>query len=159
MSGRSWMAALTLAAGLLLPVAAPADDRPGMKPAQAPPTSTSQAPSHRVKLELRIAGLTRRGCDVEIKPAHPACSFKTVSLHVESRGEAIVDLKDVRSESADRDCSFAITIREPGQTDHTSIRGIRLNPPASTAQQLLSCYLSCPSRIARMSEPDTTRKR
>jgi hypothetical protein len=115
MSGRSWMAALTLATGILS-TAARADDGSGTvtPPAQAtPPATTATAPGtiYKVQLALRVAGLTSRGCDVEVKPAHPGCSFKTVVEHVGPDGMANLRLDDVRTVSADRDCTFAITIR------------------------------------------------
>src|SRR5262249_31430865 len=106
-------------------------------------------------------GLTSRGCDLEIKPAHPGCSFRKVSKHItqsemDAYKQVTVSFDDIRSESADRDCSFAITIREPGQPPQTLHRGLRLSAPGSPATQSLSCCLSSPSRVARIAAPDAT---
>jgi hypothetical protein len=63
-------------------------------------------------------------------------------------------LDDVRATSADRYCLFAITIREPGQPVKTVRRGLRLvaTPDRPEAAQVLNCYLSSPSRLAKASE-------
>ena len=44
--------------------------------------------------KLRIAGLGSKGCEVEIKPAHPGCQFQPISDHVRS---------DVRRFDGDRE--------------------------------------------------------
>ena len=164
MSGWSWMAALTLAAGIL-PIAARADDPPETPapPRAAPSPAAPSAPAtiYKVKLALSVAGLTARGCDVEVKPAHPGCTFKPVVEHVGSDGLATLLLQDVRTVSADRDCSFAITIREEGLPPRTTYRGLQLsNRRTSTAPQVLNCILSSPSRLARMNaaEPETRKR-
>jgi hypothetical protein len=116
---------------------------------------------YKVTLELRIAGVGRNGCDVEIKPGHAGCSFRTRSQHLEGQsGWGKLDLKfdDVQSTSADRDCSFTITIHETGQADRTVHRGLRLAPskPGQPAQvQKLTCLLNSPSMLARS---DRTRR-
>jgi hypothetical protein len=167
MSGRSWMAALTLAAGMLSLAAARADDTPAPPSGrEAAPTATSREPAptstqaagSKVLLELAIAGLSSRGCDVDVKPAHAACVFTPITKHVGSTGKITIEVKNIRTESADRDCSFAITIREPGQAPRTTYRGLRLNPPGSTPPQSLSCYLSSPSRVARMIDEETRKR-
>jgi hypothetical protein len=149
------MAALTLATGILT-TAARADDSSGTvtPPVPAtPPASTARTPGtvYKVQLALRVAGLTARGCDVEVKPAHPGCSFKTIVEHIGPNGLANLRLDDVRTVSADRDCTFAITIREAGQTARTVYRGMRLSPSHNGRGPLfLECILNSPSRIARM---------
>ena len=145
------MAALTLSAGLVARgfTAAAADD-PKPSPPAAPPAAAATPAGVTVKLELFIAGLGTNGCDVEIKPAHAACSFARINHHVPRDGKATITVNQVRTESADRDCSFAITIRETGQPPRTLYRGLRLKANASNAPQLLSCYLSSPSRVARI---------
>lgn len=177
MQGRSWMAALTIAASLAAAaVTAGEGDKPSTIPGNKPPASApARAPAaapgkpeakavpgpanaHTVKLDLKIAGLTPKGCDVEIKAAHAGCKFKTRKEHVDSRGMLVVELDDVEILNADRDCSFAITIREAGQTEKTWRRGIRVNATNSVAQ-ILPCYLSSPSRLARASEAETKTKR
>jgi hypothetical protein len=189
MPGRSWMAALTLALAALSIAPALADDRnpappspgqpnssppstpiqdekpvatgdPAAPPAQPiPPVVRPPAGSQTVKLELRIAGLGKDGCDVEIKPSHAGCIFGTVKKHVDSRGWLDLKLDDVRSRNADRDCSFAITIHEPGQGQRTTHRGLQLKVPGTVTAQTMTVYLSSPSKIARASQPDAATKR
>jgi hypothetical protein len=147
MQGRSWMAALTIVAGTLL-LASPsarADDPP--------------APPRKVKLDLAIDGLGAGGCDLEIKPGHAGCQFKTENPHhITEGGKATIELTDVQTTSANRDCVFAITIREPGQEVRTVHRGLRLSratPGRPAPVQTLTCYLSSPSKLARVNESRT----
>jgi hypothetical protein len=162
------MAALTIAAGVFtvtaLSIAAPVQDNP----ADGAPASASGAAeggavektkanpnAHKVKLELRIAGLGPQGCDVEIKPGHPGCKFQTKTRHVDARGWATLLFNDVQLLNADRDCTFAITIREPGQAERTVRRGLRLAAVPGNGSgpgELLTCYLSSPSKLAKSSE-------
>jgi hypothetical protein len=154
MQGRSWMAALTLAAGLS-PVAAHADDTPHAAEAIGATTASPNL----VKLKLRIAGLGTGGCEVEIKPGHPGCKFQPLTQRVKSDGALDVDLKDVRTLNADRDCTFAITIREPGQPVRTVRRGLRVSSQSEKGQlSTLTCYLSSPSRIAKAGEGPTSKR-
>ncbi len=113
-----------------------------------PGAPVAKAKGHKVKLDLKIAGLTPSGCDVEIKPAHVGCKFRTRTEHVDRTGLLAVELDDVEVVNADHDCTFAITIRESGQTDRTWRRGLRINTAANLIQTL-PCYLSSPSKIAR----------
>ncbi len=139
MQGRSWMAALTLVAGIIGASAAPSK-------AEAPPEA------RKVSLRLNIAGLGRGGCDVDVKPAHPGCKFRPRVQHVGSDGKVRIELDDVQSTGADRDCSFAITIREPGHADKTVRRGFQLTAPVAgrpAVVQPFDCYLSSPSLLAR----------
>src|SRR4051794_18413792 len=103
MQSRSWMAALTVAAATVLPLASPAlaDEKP------APPPQT-------VAVDLHITGLGRNGCDIEIKPGHGGCQFRPVVKHIGETGKDRIRLSDVRTTSADRACTIAISIREPG---------------------------------------------
>jgi hypothetical protein len=149
MQGRSWMAALTLVAGIIGASGA-------RSKAEAPP-----AP-HKVSLRLNIAGLRDGGpgCDVEIKPAHAGCKFRPRVQHVDSNGRIQINLDDVRSTGADRDCSFAITIREPGHPDKTVRRGFQLAAPVAgrpAVVQPFDCYLSSPSLLAKNSDTRTRR--
>jgi hypothetical protein len=121
---------------------------------------------------LVIAGLGRDGCDVEIKPGNPSCKFRALNengvesrQHVSSAGKATLDLLDIELRGADRTCSVAITVHEPGQAAKTIYRGFRLaarpeGERASTTKAApvptLTCYLSSPS-ITRV-DPDSTRK-
>jgi hypothetical protein len=159
------MAAWTLAAGLA--GASPADDRttpptpPAPAKAKAPGPNAAEAKAAPgaclVQVDLSIAGLTSKGCDVEVKPAYPGCTFRPVTRHVDKDGHALVELKDVRTESADRDCTLAITVREPGQPARTVHRGLRLNPAGGRAQQI-TCLVNSPSRVARGAAQPTTRR-
>jgi hypothetical protein len=137
------MAALSLAAGTIAFL--------------VPKTPADELTPQRVQLELAIAGLGPRGCDVEIKPGHEGCKFRTVSQHVDSAGKAVIDPFDVTTSSADRECAFAITIREPGQAPRTVRRGLRLALPKTGAVSRLTCYLSSPSKIARAEQERTRR--
>jgi hypothetical protein len=135
MQGRSRMAALAFAVGLVsvMSLEAFAEEKPV---------------TYKVKLGLVVAGLGREGCDVEIKPAHPSCKFRTATRHVTSEGMASLDL-NVRTESADRECAFAITIREPGQAARTVCRGLQLKDPKVATTSSLTCYLTSPSKLAK----------
>ena len=165
MQGRSWMAALTLTTnallglilGLGLPVASRADD-PKTTPTPAPAaTATETAPS-KVVLDVRIAGLGPGGCDVEVAPGSSDCQFRPVSLHIAPQDYSFgkkIPLNDVRTTGADRYCIFSITIREPGQPVKTVRRGLRLVAMSSDRQdtaQLLNCFLSSPSKLAKTPE-------
>jgi len=141
------MAALTLVAGAFGAAGAPSK-------AEAPPAA------HNVSLRLNIAGLGRGGCDVDVKPAHASCKFRPRVEHVGSDGKMKIDLDDVRSTGADRDCSFAITIREPGHPDKTVRRGLQLAAPVAgrpAPVQPFDCYLSSPSLLARNHDSRTRR--
>jgi len=139
MQGWSWMAALTLVAsvsGLLAPTAQAAE-----------PPSVKQ----KVSLVVRLDGLSASGGEVEIKPAHAGCRFETIKIDTKSHqkkmvdGSIVLDPFEVESLSADRDCTFAITLKEPNQAAKTVRRTIRLVPatdgkPAKV--QDLICYIS-----------------
>ena len=139
MQGRSWMAALAIAASTFLAAGptARAEDKP---------------PVTKVKLEIRIAGLSHDGSDIEIKPAHAGCQFKTATYHVTQQGRASLLLEDVQSSSADRDCALAITLKEAGQPARTIRRGLRLVAPPSGSIPSLTCYMSSPSKLAKSDE-------
>jgi hypothetical protein len=139
MQGRSWMAALTLASGAVLALGSTG-------------RSDDKAAAGRVKLVFAIAGLGSRGCDIEIRPGHPGCQFRPVTRHLSYEGKAEVVLDDVRTTSADRDCAFAIIVREPGHPPRTFHRGLRLDASQPSAPPTLSCYFSSPSRIAGATE-------
>jgi hypothetical protein len=138
MQARSWMAALIVAVGSVFPMAprALAEDKP------APAT-------YKVAMNLNIAGLGPRGCDVEVKPGHGGCRFNAVSTHIDRTGLGTIQLKDVRTTSPDRACAFAITIREAGHPDRTVRRGIVLSSSPATRGSTIDCYLKCPSELAR----------
>jgi hypothetical protein len=147
------MAALALAAGLCqIPTRTLAGDPPAANPGVEAKTQT-------VTLVLRIAGLGTKGCDVEIKPGHPGCEFQPVTRHVASSGELSVEVKDVVIKNADRDCTFAITIREPGESVRTMRRGLRVGAARESQKTpTLVCYLSSPSRIAKTEGASTSKR-
>ena len=174
------MAGLTLSAGVLVVIGLGTPAILGQAPRNAenekrqqPPPKVSKvekAPekeearrTESVTLSLKIAGLGAEGCDVEIKPATPACRFKPITRHIDPSGkpENIV-IKDLEVRGADRNCSFAITVNEPGQRPRTILRGFRLSAPSKdkdtpTVNEPFDCWISSPSRLARL-EGTTNRK-
>jgi len=143
MQGRSWMAALTVVAGIMIPQSLPRTASAEGKNAEKP-TQRSQ-----VVLKLRILGLNREGCNVEIKPANTGSKFSTIRQHVPAQGVQDFHIKDVSTSSADRECSIAITIQEPGQRMRTVRRGLRLAAPESGTASVLECFIPSPSELAR----------
>jgi hypothetical protein len=132
-----------------------ADDAKSAPPATTPAPAEATARAS-VLLDLNIAGLSPKGCDIEIAPGHMGCKFRPVSQHLgrEDGGKAKIRFDDVQTTVADRYCIFAITIREPGQPVKTVHRGLRLVASSSdrNSPQLLTCYLSSPSKLAKASE-------
>jgi hypothetical protein len=138
MQGWSWMAALTIVAtafGVLAPA-----------PQAAEPPPVKQ----KVSLSLRLDGLSAAGAEVEIKPGHAGCRFETIKFQTKnhpkmSEGRIILDPFEVETVSADRDCSFVITLRESGQEAKTVRRTIRISPAEDgkpAKPQDLVCYIS-----------------
>jgi hypothetical protein len=123
-----------------------------------------------IRLNLVIAGLSGAGCDVEVKPGNASCTFRVVNdegkenrQHVPSDGRAKVELRDVELRSADRTVTLAITVHEHGHASRTVYRGFRLPSPRSGASgttitksvPVFTCYLSSPSRLAKVEEART----
>ncbi len=137
MQGRSWMAALTLvaaSAGALAPIT---------RAAEPPPIKQT------VKLKVRVDGTgspAAEGAEIVVKPGHPGCRFKPIRHPLKGDGDIDdIPLIEVESFGADRDCSFAITLKEPGHPDKTVRRSLQLVPAVAgkPAQPLkLSCYLT-----------------
>jgi hypothetical protein len=133
----------------------------------SPPPAASRIPA--VQLDLVIAGLSHQGCDVEVKPGNPSCKFRALNergaegpQHVSSDGRAKLQLRDVELRGADRTCTVAITVRETGHATKTIYRGFRLAPKSasvkpvtSAAIPVVTCYLSSPSKLARVEESRT----
>jgi hypothetical protein len=198
MRARSWMAALALIAGTsiavghAMPALSPTGDQvKDQPPATAGETTRQEAVAdstppdsiiEAVRLNLKIAGLGREGCDVEVKPANASCKFRVVhlskdrasaakskraELHVSSEGDAVLELREVELRGADRTCAVAITVRESGQEPKTVYRGFRIasrpEPRGATATANTSsvptftCYLSSPSKVAK-ADGSRTRK-
>jgi hypothetical protein len=130
--------------------AASGDDA-GKADADATPTVASS-----VKLEIQITGLGSEGAKVSIKPAHPGCQFKVVEKTIPRNVNAgVVRLTPITvsasTTAADRDCSFAITVTEPGRPPKTFRRGLQLSAsdPKTAKVQALKCYLSATEVAAR----------
>jgi hypothetical protein len=144
------MAALTIAAGLATAALAPGARASG-----------DEKVVNTVRLELKVAGLGPKGCDVEIKPGHAACRFATVKKHVDPGGKLPPLSIVAESVGADHDCSFAITVTEPGRPPKTYRRGL----PLSTAKaggkaptQSLTVYVSSPTLAAKESKPGARKR-
>lgn len=130
----------------------------------APPDAPAPV-KNTIQLQLQITGLASGGCVLKVAPGHASCRFKTYEARVEGNGgrDGMIRLApiklDVESSAADRDCSFAITITEPGQPARTYHRGLRLESQTSTAKvptQRVNLYLTSPSLASR---GDATPKR
>lgn len=138
MPSRSRMAALAaLAVGLAAASALHAADDPAV--------------ANTVRLQLQITGLSAKGCTLKVAPAHPGCAFTPIERRIDSGNvSGMIRLREpivlvATTTSADRDCSFAITIHEPGQSPQTFRRGIRLIPPSNgkpAPTQTVKVYLS-----------------
>ncbi len=116
--------------------------------------SASQFPA--VLLDLAIAGLGTEGCEVEVKPANAGCRFRPSSTtHVASDGKATIKLRDVELRGADKTCTMAITVREPGQPPQTFYRGFRPGSSKTGTVPTFTCYVS--SKLAG-ADAKTTRK-
>ena len=190
MRARSWMAALALIAGAsiavgrAMPAQSPTQDQGQTQSREPSPPENAAQPSVRkvsdsrvpiVRLSLEIAGLGREGCDVEVKPGNPSCKFRALKMdkdgvtisrgqdgpqHVSSEGHAYLELRDVELRGADRNCTVAITVREPGQAAKTVYRGFRLAPRSesgaaavnATTVPTFTCYLSSPSKLAKVEQ-------
>ena len=180
---RSWLAALALVAGTSIAVgrAMPAlvttqasDNGKAVDAEKAKPQPESPSPKPSgmrvpsVQLNLRVAGLTSKGCDIQVKPGNASCKFSTI---YEKRGEnrqfiaadgfSRLELRDVELRGADRTITVAITVREPGQAAKTFYRGFRLTtkPDARTqgataSAPVFTCYLSSPSKLAKVAKTD-----
>ena len=126
------------------------------------------AVANTVRLEIQLAGLGANGGKITIKPAHPGCKFKPVAIPI-AKGTAgdVVKLEPISvaasTTSADRDCSFEITLTEPGRETKTFRRGLRLNPPAAgvttAPSRTLKCYLPVTAVAIKDDGKATTRKR
>jgi hypothetical protein len=162
------IAGISIAVGRIVPAQAPSstqakDQSQSQVPTPAPGLQTAEPkksvpPIRAVRLNLVIAGLSREGCDVEVKPGNAGCNFGTLPpLHVAPDGRAKVELRDVELRGADRMCTVAITVREPGQAAKTIYRGFRLplrpsQPKGAAAVPVFTCYLSSPSRLAGLDD-------
>jgi hypothetical protein len=187
MAACALIAATSIAMGRAMPVQSPTPNegqgqtqqpeplKPRTPAAESKPPAT---PPQTVLLNIEIAGLGADGCDVEVKPGNASCRFRASRaaadanrptarskeglLHVSSEGHAILELKDVELRGADRVCTVAIKVFEPGQPPKTVYRGFRMAPKpvtgpsvAASAVPSFTCYLSCPSKVAAIEQAHT----
>jgi hypothetical protein len=156
MQGRSWMAALTLVAS--------------MSGALAPPIRASEPPpvKQKVNLSISVAGLSAKGGEIEIKPGNAGCRFETIKFQTKnhprktSDGWIILDPIDVETLSADRNCSFSITLKEDGQPDKNVRRILRITSAVDgkpIAPQSLTCFISSNSLAPVASKPDDSQRK
>jgi hypothetical protein len=170
---RSWKAALVLTTSLTAVTAtvaraqAPAasQDRPQVVPEAEAKDGAKPQPgveTRAVELNLMIAGLGHDGCDIEVKPGTRSCRFQPKVVHVASHGKANLVFRDVECRGADRNCTFAITVREAGQVPRTIYRGFRIpnrvDPAHPTAPPSFTCFMTSPSKLAGLERPDRTRR-
>jgi hypothetical protein len=183
MQVRSWMAAVVLIAGSTILLSGVArsqksgfDQPPPAAEGQAagtPKAQVSQIPgvqkskatanTQTVELNLFIAGLGQDGCEVEIKPGTRSTRFQPQHLRLESQGKAIFVFRDVQVLGADRNCTFAITVHEPGQASRTIYRGFRIASKTAAASatqeaQKFTCYMNSPSKLAGLEPTGQTRR-
>ncbi len=134
----------------------PAPERRTRGGETAPKADGTKLP--KVHLRLAIAGLGTEGCDVEIKPANRSVKFRPAPMvHVRSDGHATIELREIELRGADKICSLAITVRQPGQEPQTVYRGFMATATglgASTPD--FNCFIN--SRLADASGSRTVRK-
>ena len=156
---RSWMTALALFSGLAYATIAPS----GAAELDGPTVAIENT----VRLEIQISGLGAKGAKIEIKPAHPGCKFKLEPIKIpKGTGGDLVKLDTITvlasTTHSDRDCSFEITLTEPGRTPKTFRRGLQLAAAPSGATALpsrtLKCYLPA-TAIASKDDPKVTKPR
>jgi hypothetical protein len=183
MQVRSWMAVVILIAGSTMLLGGVAQSqKTGFE--QPPARAVGQAvgapriqegpnpsvPEHKpiantrnIELSLLVAGLGQNGCEVDIKPGTRSTRFHPQHLHIESHGKAKFVFHDIEVRGADRNCTFAITVHEPGQASRTIFRGFRITSkpttdPAIQDIQKFTCYLNSPSRLAELEPTGQTRR-
>jgi hypothetical protein len=127
------------------------------KPGSAPENRKASGSLYpTIQINLAVAGLGAEGCDVEIKPANPSCKFRPPSpQHVPSSGQVKIKLSDVELRGADKTCTIAITVREPGQPAQMIYRGFRPGSSKGDGVPSFSCFIS--SKLAGV-DAKTTRK-
>jgi hypothetical protein len=120
---------------------------------------------NQVDLVLQISGLGPEGGEIEVRPGHGACKFEPVVRKLQKAPSGSVVITNpvsilAESQGADRDCSFAIIIKEPGKAPRKYVRGLRLSPEVAgqaLPKQKMTCYLSTPS-LAAKSEGETRKR-
>ena len=144
----AWMLAATLVGAATLTHTAPGW-------AAGPPPL-----KQKVKLDIRLDGIAAEsGAEIVIKPGSPASRFKAVTYPVRfERPGMVADILPIEVEtlSADRDCSFAIILKEPGHPDKTFRRSLQIQPSTEAnagKPQVLACYLSSRSIASKVAAP------
>jgi hypothetical protein len=174
---RSWKAALVLTVSLTAMTAqvsraqepSKAQDglhsRPEAEAKAEPGDAAKRQPgveTRAVELNLMIAGLGRDGCDIEVRPGTRSCRFQPQVLHIASHGKASLNIREVEFRGADRNCSFAITVRESGQVPRTIYRAFRISPKVDPAHPAappsFTCFMTSPSKLAGLERPDRARR-
>lgn len=152
------LAAGFVTASVLVPPLFGQEAKPAPGAKDKAPHAAAAAPSQgrTIGLQLAIAGLRSKGCEVDVKPANPSCVFKPTTLRVAAEGKASVVLKDVEVRGADRNCAIALTIREEGQPPKTIYRGYRVAAaPKAGGVENFVCYVSSPSKVAAVAAQDS----
>lgn len=156
MQSRSWMAAFALGTAMILGNAP--------KSFADEPAPTKQ----KVELILKFDGLNPEGGDVEIKPGNAGCKFETIKFKTKDHprtmndGKIKLDPIEVETQSADGNCSFSITLKEPGQPDKVVRRSVRVtttNTGKATKPTAMTCYISSNSMVASKPADETKKKR
>ena len=189
MRARSWMAALALVVGTSIAVGrampalvtnqvrrrrqsarTPRSSQTAARDATIPKASGTRVPS--VQLNLVIAGLGPKGCDVQVKPGNASCKFSPV---YEKRGENRQFVAALTAEPASScaTSSFAAPTersQSPSRSANQAklqersiaVSGSRASPrrkvpthPATAPA--FTCYLSSPSKLAKADESRTRR--
>lgn len=114
----------------------------------------------KVALDIHVAGtIAGSGVELVIRPGNPTCRFKDVVYSVKRDGN-IRDIPPIEVETvnADRDCAFAITLKEPGQPDRVFRRSLQINPEAVAASpekpQVLKVYLNSRTMMSKAPTPE-----
>lgn len=134
------------------PAPAPKAEKPAAASSKSVETNEeagASAGGRSVRLDVEIRGLGNQGCDVEVKPGNAACRFKKQSRHMADDGKLSFHFREVQFSGVDRNCTFAIVIRERGQAPKTVYRGFRLAAdPSGDRTETFTCTMSSPSKVA-----------
>ncbi len=151
------MAALSIAAALAAGVSAPTNSLAG-----------DLAPiKQKVTLNIRFTGGVGQKADVVVKPGNAGCRFKPITRAIDPNVDVPFGPFDVETFSAEGNCSFAITVKEPGQPDKTVRRILQITPKpdAKPGEPVtLSCFVSSRSlssapAVADKAVEDSKRKK
>ena len=155
MQGWSWMAALALAAASAAFF--------GTASLAGQPTPIKQT----VRLSLHLEGIARDDGEVVIKPGHSGCRFKEISFRLSEQPRdsfGMINLApfEVETISADHDCGFAITLKEPGKPDKTVRRNLIVVPNVDgrpATPQKMTCFVTADPKPPVASREDETKRK